>query len=429
MHHHSHEAATPGARQRGIDRRAFLQTAALATSAMALSNPLAANVRPAAVPRRKVSVILFQRGGADALTLFAPTGDANYAALRPTTAVGAPGGAGSVIGLYASPLFSMHPSLAGLNAAFRSPNSRVGIVHAVGHAPYDRSHFASQDSMEIGVLDGSRIDGWINRHLQATATRRDAPVRALGLVAKKPLSLVGAYPTHAVASTADLIFDARLPDMRTTLQTIVDTTMLAGMGPQRQLAYGSARSSFDLIDHFAVLSPSTYAPANGAVYPATGLGRALRETAELVKASLGVEFVAIDQGGWDHHSSLLSRIATYAADLDQAITAFFTDLGSRSDDVVLVAMSEFGREARENGSFGADHGVGGAMIVAGGAVRGGAVHGSWPTVATASLQDGRFLAPVNDYRNVLLELLQSHMGGTAADVVFPDLAFTPLGIF
>jgi uncharacterized protein (DUF1501 family) len=188
-------------------------------------------------------------------------------------------------------------------------------------------------------------------------------------------------------------------------------------------------SSFDLIDHFAGLDPANYVPANGAVYPTTSLGRSLREAAELIKAGLGVEFIAVDQGGWDHHSALLTRIPTYATDLDQAITALFTDLGALGDHVVVVTMSEFGREVRENGSGGTDHGVGGAMIVAGGGVSGGQVHGSWPGLAANALADGRFLAPSNDFRDVLLEILERHMGGTAQYDVFPGHGYAPLGIF
>jgi uncharacterized protein (DUF1501 family) len=423
----THDACNCG---KGTDRRTFLQASALAASGLAFSSPLAraatAPVRPA---NKKVTVVLFQRGGADALALFAPTGDPNYAVQRPNIGVSPPGSPGSVVGLYMNPLFSMHPSLAGIHAGYAATGSRVGIVHAVGHLPYDRSHFTSQDELETGSPDGSLNDGWINRHLMATATARDAPVRALALIGSMPKSLLGAYPCYAVSGTTSLVFQGRLPDVRPCLEGIADTTPTATMSAPRQLAYQSAASTFDLIDVFSVLHPTTYVPANGAVYPNTALGTSMRQAAEVIKARLGVEFICIDQGGWDHHSALLTRISTYAQDYDQSITAFFTDLAQYIDDVVLVSMSEFGREVHENGSAGADHGVGGAMVLVGGHVRGGQVHGNWPGLATAQLQDGRYLAPRNDFRNVLLELLDRHMGGTAMDAVFPGHSYAPLGIF
>jgi uncharacterized protein (DUF1501 family) len=414
---------------KGTDRRTFLQASALAASGLAFASPLARAATAPPVASKKTTVVLFQRGGADALSLFAPTGDANYAVQRPTMGISPPGGLGSVVGLYMNPLFSMHPSLAGIYARYTATGSHVGIVHAVGHQPYDRSHFTSQDELETGSPDGSLDTGWINRHLMATSTARDAPVRGLALIGSMPKSLAGPYPCYAVSSTSALVFQGRLPDVRPCLETITETTPTVLMSAPRQLAYQSGASTFDLIDLFSVLHPTTYVPANGAVYPNTALGTAMKQAAEMIKARLGVEFICVDQGGWDHHSALLTRISTYAQDYDQSINAFFTDLGLAADNVVLVSMSEFGREVHENGSAGADHGVGGAMVLIGGQVRGGQVIGNWPGLATAQLQDGRFLAPRNDFRNVLLELLDRHMGGTAMDAVFPGHSYSPLGIF
>src|SRR5690242_13119669 len=197
---------------KGTDRRTFLQASAIAASGLAFGSPLARAAAPVrTTANKKVTVVLFQRGGADALNLFAPTGEPNYAAQRPTLGVSPPGGSGSVIGLYMTQMFSMHPALVGLHAGYTLPNSRVGVVHAVGHRPYDRSHFSSQDEMETGSPDGSLDTGWINRHLLATATAQDAPARAIALTGPLPKSMDGVYPCYAISSTADLVFRGRLP--------------------------------------------------------------------------------------------------------------------------------------------------------------------------------------------------------------------------
>ena len=134
--------------------------------------------------------------------------------------------------------------------------------------------------------------------------------------------------------------------------TVQADLLLAGgyVLPQQQVAYQSQRDTFALLGLFAGLDPVNYVPANGAVYPSGTLGQALREIAEVIKADLGVEFFTVDQGGWDHHSGLVARIAVNATELSEAVTAFFTDLGAFGDDVVLTTMSEFGRKAGENGS-------------------------------------------------------------------------------
>lgn len=409
--------------RRDPTRRTFLQGTALAGAA-ALTAPGALAAGVARRASAKITVVLFQRGGADHLNLYAPVGDSHYATLRPSVGLPPPGQPSG--GLAMDATFAMHPNMTGLHTAFTAANSTTAVVHAVGYQPYNRSHFASQDLYET-ALQTQTFEGWINRHLQVTTSPTNAPVRALALRGSLPVSMYGAYPCYAVASTQDLVFGGAA-DVRLFLETIVDGTPTTGMVVPQQLAYRDAHDTFDLIDHFAGLAPLQYVPANGAQYPAGALGKALREIAEVVKAGLGIEFFALDHGSYDHHHNLTASLAPLATELSAAITAFFTDLGPLAQDVVLVTMSEFGREAAQNGSSGTDHGVGGAMLVCGGAVHGGLVHGQWPGLAPAALQDGRFLAPVNDYRDVLREILVNHMGGTDPAVVFPGRVYQPIGV-
>ncbi len=93
-------------------------------------------------------------------------------------------------------------------------------------------------------------------------------------------------------------------------------------------------------------------------------------------------------------------------------------------------MSEFGRRVAENGSGGVDHGHGNALLVLGGGLDGGKVHGTWPGLTEAALDDGD-LAGTTDYRDVLAELLVKRQGlsAPAAKAVFPGLTPQPVGVF
>jgi uncharacterized protein (DUF1501 family) len=73
-------------------------------------------------------------------------------------------------------------------------------------------------------------------------------------------------------------------------------------------------------------------------------------------------------------------------------------------------MSEFGRTVRQNGTRGTDHGHGNAMWLIGAGVQGGRVHGRWPGLETAALHEGRDLAVTTDYRQVIAQVLERHMG-------------------
>ena len=90
----------------------------------------------------------------------------------------------------------------------------------------------------------------------------------------------------------------------------------------------------------------------------------------------------------------------------------------------VLAMTEFGRTVRENGSGGTDHGTGGALIMAGGAIRGGRAYGKWPGLAEGQLYADRDLMPTRDIRAYAAWAMRG-LFGTQADVlersIFPGL--------
>lgn len=88
-------------------------------------------------------------------------------------------------------------------------------------------------------------------------------------------------------------------------------------------------------------------------------------------------------------------------------------------DVVVLTMSEFGRTVAENGNRGTDHGRATAMMVLGGATRGGRVLGRWPTLHPAEQVEGRDLAVTTDFRDLFSEVLVRHLGATDLAAVFP----------
>jgi uncharacterized protein (DUF1501 family) len=95
--------------------------------------------------------------------------------------------------------------------------------------------------------------------------------------------------------------------------------------------------------------------------------------------------------------------------------------------VTVVTLSEFGRRVEENGSGGVDHGHGNAVLLLGGGVVGGRVHGVWPGLAADTLVDGD-LAGTTDYRQLLAEILTKRCGLGTVSTVFPGLRPAPLGV-
>jgi uncharacterized protein (DUF1501 family) len=84
--------------------------------------------------------------------------------------------------------------------------------------------------------------------------------------------------------------------------------------------------------------------------------------------------------------------------LSGAISELRSGLGPDWDRTVVLAMTEFGRTVRQNGSAGTDHGTGSALVMAGGAIRGGRVVGDWPGLGQGDLFADRDLMPTRDVR-------------------------------
>jgi len=129
--------------------------------------------------------------------------------------------------------------------------------------------------------------------------------------------------------------------------------------------------------------------------------------------------------GWDSHLDQKRVIGRAMDQLAETITTLKTDLGPDVwGKTAVLAMTEFGRTARVNGSRGTDHGTAGAMLMAGGAVRGGRVYGGWPGLDEADLYARRDLMPTSDVRAHTAWIMRGMTGldrGALEGAVFPGL--------
>ena len=99
-------------------------------------------------------------------------------------------------------------------------------------------------------------------------------------------------------------------------------------------------------------------------------------------------------------------------------------------NTVVVVLSEFGRTLRENGSRGTDHGHGSVYWVLGGSLAAGPVVGTQQPIAAATLNQGRDMPVLNEYRSVLAGLISRQFGldQTALAAIFPSAQVRDLGL-
>ncbi|MEP6704371.1 MAG: DUF1501 domain-containing protein, partial [Acidobacteriota bacterium] len=370
--------------------------------------------------KKKVLVTIFQRGAVDGLNVVVPHGESEYYNLRPTIAIPAPNKTDGAVNL--DGFFGLHPSLKPLEKFWAS--KQLAIIHSAGSPDNTRSHFDAQDYMESGTpgFKGTR-DGWLNRALQFSTDKDDSPFRAVAMTQQLPRSLYGRAPSIAMTNLADFAIKAGVytQDMKGGFEGVYNQQTKDSLGEM-------GKETFEAVNFLKQSNPAQYKPENGAVYPATALGRSLMQIAQLIKAGVGLEVAFAEAGGWDTHvneGSSRGQLANLLRDFGASIAAFGTDLGQRMDDVVLLTMSEFGRTARENGSRGTDHGHANAMFVLGNSVKGGKVYGDWKGLKSDQLNEGRDLALTTDFRDIFAEAASKHLGTKDLAKLFPKFTASP----
>ncbi|MEV4640971.1 DUF1501 domain-containing protein [Actinoplanes sp. NPDC049548] len=363
-------------------------------------------------------VVLSLRGGFDGLSAIAPIGDADYYRARPSIALPK----SQVIG--GNAMFGLHPALAPLLPLWN--NGSLAAVHAVGQPNPTRSHFAAMEEMERAAAGTSVRSGWLDRMLGLTGAT--GPLAGVSLGSAMPARLLAGPTTDVSMATVDSFTvageSAKRP-MTAALRRMYQSAP--------ELLAAPALAADSALTATASVRATAYTPANGAVYPKTPLGTALRDVARLIKAKAGLVAAAVDSGDWDMHEGLGTavkgqRMYDNLAETATALAAFAADLGPDGmANVTLVTVSEFGRRVAENASKGVDHGHGNAMLLMGGGVRGGTVYANWPGLAPGALVDGD-LAATTDYRAVIGEILQKRCGlGSLADV-FPGVTPASFGL-
>ncbi len=374
-------------------------------------------------------VVLYLRGGMDALNVLVPYRDPRYYEIRPTLAV-APEDTEEEPGVIRlDGTFGLHPALAALMPFWKS-GALAPIVN-VGSPHPTRSHFDAQDFMEYAA-PGSRTvrDGWLNRYLASTVEKASASseagerrLRALAMQGLLPRSLRGRHAALAVPGRKVLADE----DMLALFEPLYRGN--GADGADGGAVFETGRTTMETLALFRRLAAEGET-GDGVSYPATQLARGLRTLARVIRsgarvirAGAGLEVAAIDVAGWDTHAAqgrssgampqLLETLAT-------GLAAFMTDLGPLATRTVVLVMTEFGRTCRENGNYGTDHGHGGLMLLLGGGAKGGRIHGDWTGLRDKDLYQGRDLEVTTDFRDVLAEVLRHHFRFDVPKGFFPD---------
>jgi len=375
-----------------MKRRAFiLSSLALAGSGRLFAAPSA--------PAR--FLLVFLRGGYDAANFLVPTSSSFYYESRPTIAVPRD----AALALDAD--WGLHPALAeSLHPLYTK--GEAALVPFAGTEDLSRSHFETQDSIELGqpLAARSYASGFMNRLVAALGGGG-----AISFTNQLPVAFRGEAQVANVAlnTVGRSSVDAR--------QSALIAEMYKGTNLGAQVSEGFAARDSVMRD----LGDEMVAASRNAV-TARGFEVQAKRIARLMHGEYRLGFV--DIGGWDTHvgeGGTTGQLATRLEELGRGLGAFAEAMGPAWHETLVVVISEFGRTFRENGNRGTDHGHGTVYWVLGGGVRGGRVTGEQLRVSRDTLFQDRDYPVLNEYRAVLGGLIARLYGLDAAQVarVFP----------
>ncbi|MFS3134265.1 DUF1501 domain-containing protein [Gluconacetobacter sacchari] len=342
-------------------------------------------------------VVIILRGALDGLAAVTPYGDPDIAGYRRGLLLPQPGQEGGLLDL--GGFYGLHPALAGMHALYGA--GQMLPIHAVAGHYRSRSHFEAQDYLESGA--DQRLDsGWLNRAVAALPGRGHRPDGyglAMGL--SVPLLLRGSARIGTFAPAASQHPDAALYHQIAALNA---GDPLTGPGFRDGL---KARGFSDAVAGEAGDGAASAPGQGGRPDPFSVLAGA---AGRMLAAPDGPRVAALEIGGWDTHAGQVGRLKGPLGQLDRGVRALRGALGDGWTRTVVLAMTEFGRTVRMNGTGGTDHGTATVAFLLGGGVAGGRVGGTWPGLRQEQLFENRDLAPTTDLRAVAAGVLRDHLG-------------------
>ncbi|KAB7731949.1 DUF1501 domain-containing protein [Rudanella paleaurantiibacter] len=346
-------------------RRDFLQKSALTTAgSLLIPNFLKAYEldRMGLPPTgQKIVVVVQLSGGNDGLNTVVPYRNDIYYRERPTIAIRPE----KVLTL--TDELGLNPALEAIRPLY--DDGQMTIINNVGYPNPDRSHFRSMDIWHTASDSNQYVNtGWVGRYLDAQckgapSARAGVPYRALEVDDTLSLSMKG----DAVNGLAVLDPKKLYNQTRSGLVKGLSAATPASTPEHDQVAYlyKTLAETVSSAEHVYDKAKTVSTPK---LYPASELGSRLKTVSELIQSGLETSVYYVSIGSFDTHINQPGQQERLLRQYAEAVRAFMDDMkrAGRTQDVLLMTFSEFGRRVKQNASNGTDHGTASNVLLFGG---------------------------------------------------------------
>ncbi|MGA1982413.1 MAG: DUF1501 domain-containing protein [Acidobacteriaceae bacterium] len=433
-----------------LNRRTFIKYASLAAAGNAAAiRPFGAlNALAQGTSSYKALVCVFLFGGNDAnntLIQFDTAGYNNYSTIRGPLAIPQ----SQLLQLSALPNFALNPNLPDIQTLFDNKNAAFVVNVGTLMEPTTKAQFQAGTDLPTNLFShpdqqlewqnasqsGATSTGWAGRIADTlnASYNSGASVPMVTSVAGDTLFCNGSASTPVSVSPGNL--GGAQCSEGTTECTAQQQTAQALLSFDSGLTLVQADNSItnNAYNYAQTLTAATKSVTPlMTVFPANNaLAAQLKQIAQIiqVRAALGVtrQIFFCGIGNFDTHADQLTLQNALLASISPALAAFYAatvEMGVQSE-VTTFTMSDFSRTFQPNSNTGSDHAWGSHHIVLGGAVNGGQMYGTFPTLALNGPDDsgtnGRWVPSTGSVQYAAT--LASWFGVSAAQMpaIFPNI--------
>jgi uncharacterized protein (DUF1501 family) len=400
----------------------------------------------------KALVCIFMFGGNDSNNMLVPTDSRYTQYLQARSVLALPQSQLLPLQMNGQSIYGLHPDIPEMQGYFNNQKSlamiaNVGtLVQPTTQATYRASknlpenlfsHSDQQDQWQSAQLAGTPVSGWAGKVADNVQTFNAAaqfppilsisgsPVFCTG-ISTRPFSMDPGQPPGLQGFDTTAASQARYTATQQLLTFDSGLSMVQAANAVTGQAVKFAQVLFNALKNIAPLQTK---------FPANNLGQQLQQVAQVIAAqsALGVQrqifFCAC--GGFDTHADQLPQQVQLLSTVSQSMSAFYQatqELGV-ANQVTTFTLSEFGRTLEPGSNGGSDHAWGGHQLILGGAVKGNAIYGTFPTLALGGPDDadqnGRWIptTALDQYAATLA----TWFGVSAANLpsIFPNLVNFP----